>query len=935
MLNFCGTTFCQIISQQGNWSELPTEFRNTDQTLLKKLKLILENHGSTTSSDLLPQAVRVNQATVMATHLIINLDFGPSDENLIQSEQQLELLSRLVDLNSDWLSPGIKHIHFNTDVAGKPVALSSLLNIPPVPDKADDRQSIASSQAPTSRIGSVTDLSEKTLFISQAHGWIDYDDFRQWSTQRGITHDIVEDFVNAEGINQYLLQYLHNAGAEVFTLRERDLNTNMVIVDDGDGLNHPNNGTYQEIGDSTWFANSGANGFANFQAPYTSNNDPFRDNGGSDRVITTSPTETARAVWIPMVQQSGHYDVYVSYSGIGNRASDARYTVRHGGIDTHFEVDQTKHRYVWNFLGNFYFTAGGDHAVILSNQSAQPGTTVSADAVRLGGGMGDVTGEHHNELSSHPRWEEGARTWTQYQGASSSVYLSGDVAARSRFADWEHYSNEDSVYVSWHSNAATGNARGTSSYIYSSNPPDGTYDPNQSHPGSAELQTAIHDELINDIRTGWDSNWVDRGKRSAYFGEVNPNHNDEMPAVLLEMAFHDNVDDANALRHPQFRQLAARAIYQGIVKYFAERDGLTYTLLPEPPTHLQVTSPASGELLIQWQAPLVDGLNLAGDAAVDYLVYLSSDGKNFDNGTVVNGLSLHLSDLSPGVIHYVKVRARNPGGLSLPSETLASRIAYENESRVLVVNGFDRLNSGQLIYQNMPDIGGFVDRMYLSQMNTFDYIIQHGQAIHEAGVGFDSISNELIDDQLFAIHAQTYPVTLWMLGEESSLGETLGTNEQDRISQYLTGGGQLFISGAEIAWDLDFLGSQSDQNFYHNTLLTAYVADAASNHQASGVAGSPFAQLSQVQFDDGTGNTYAVEFADVLSPMLGANDCLTYASSGSACTYADTGVYRVIHLGFPFETITSAAVRNDLMGEAMNFFLVPYFSDVIFADGFN
>jgi len=932
---FCNTSFCQIIAQQGNWSDLPRAWHNTNLTLVEKLKLILENQGTTTSSDLLPTAVRVKHAAVIASHLIIKLDFAHADEEWTLSEPQLEQLSRLIDLNSEWLAPDIKHIHFSTDVAGKSVSLSSLLNIPPVPDKADDMRSMAYSHAPISSNGSVTDLSEKTLFISQAHGWIDYDDFREWSTQRGITHDIVEDFVNAEGINQYLLQYLHHAGAEVFTLRERDLNTNMVIVDDADGLNHPNNGTYQEIGDSKWFANSGANGFANFQAPYSPTDDPFRDNGGSDRVITTSPTETARAVWTPVIQQSGLYDVFVSYSGIGNRASDAKYTVRHGGIDTQFVVDQTKHRYVWNYLGNFYFVAGGDHAIILSNQSAQSGTTVSADAVRLGGGMGDVMGEYHNVLSGHPRWEEGARTWTQYQGANSSVYQSGDVTARSRFADWEHYSSEDSVYVSWHSNAATGNARGTSSYIYSSNPPDGTYDPNQSHPGSADLQTAIHDELINDIRSGWDINWVDRGKRSAYFGEVNPNHNDEMPAVLLELAFHDNASDADALRHPQFRKLAARAIYQGIVKYFAARDGLTYTLLPEPPTHLQITSPATGELHVQWQAPLVDGLNLAGDAAVDYLVYFSADGKNFDNGTVVNGLSLHLTGLTPGEIHYVKVKARNPGGLSLATETLASRVAYENETRVLVVNGFDRLNSGQLIYQDMPDIGGFVDRMYLSQMNTFDYIIQHGQAIHEAGVGFDSISNELIEDELLDIDATTYPVTLWILGEESSLGETLSVSEQAQIVQYLIGGGQLFISGAEIAWDLDFLGSQVDQDFYQNTLLTAYVADAANSHQASGVAGSPFSQLSQLEFDDGTGDSYAVEFADVLSPMPGANSCLVYVSSGSACTYADTGVYRFIHLGFPFETITHAGLRNDMMSEAMNFFLVPYFSDVIFADGFN
>ncbi|WP_223789284.1 N-acetylmuramoyl-L-alanine amidase [Marinicella meishanensis] len=921
------TVQAQIIAQQGQFSDHP-ETNQASATLLEQTQMLLENHGLRDQSDLLPAGTRVTAAALLGEDLIITLAPPKNwlDEGL--NEATLDQLSRLLDLNLDWLAPTASRIHLNVWHGGQKVALSNFLNIQPVPNKPDDTSIRVHSS------GTATDLSDKTLFISQAHGWIDYDDFRQWSTQRGITHDIVEDFVNAEGINQYLLQYLAGAGAEVFTLRERDLNTQMVIVDDADGNSFPANGSYQEIGDASWFSDSGANGFANFQAPYSASNDPFRDNGGSDRLITTNPTETAQAVWTPVITESGHYDVYVSYSGIGNRPHDARYTVRHGGLESTVLVDQTKHRYVWNHLGNFYFTAGGDHAIRLSNQSAAAGTTVSADAVRIGGGMGDILGQYHTVLSGHPRWEEGARTWTQYQGASASVYAGGDVSARSRFADWEHYSSEDSVYVSWHSNAATGNARGTSSYIYSANPPDGTYDTTQAHPGSAELQTAIHEELINDIRGAWDSNWTDRGKRSAYFGEVNPSHNDEMPAVLLEMAFHDNAQDADALRHPQFRRLAARAIYQGIVKYFATRDGLSYTLLPEPPTHLQVTSTTPGELTIDWQAAATDNQDLGGDAADDFLVFLSTDGKNFAPGIPAASNGLQLTGMPPGQVQYVQVKARNAGGVSLPTETLAARVAHANESRVLVVNGFDRLNSGQLIYQNMPDIGGFVDRMYLSQMNTFDYIIQHGEAIDESGVGFDGISNELIEDALWALNPTEHAAVFWILGEESSLGETLNASEQLALNNYLSAGGKLFISGAEIAWDLDFLGNAADQDFYHNTLKTTYSADDANTFTADGLPGSPFAHLSNLLFDDGTGPTYRVEFPDVISPINGSSACLEYLGQQTACTYVDTGTYQVIHLGFPFETIVAAAGRHDLMAAALDYFAVPHFSDLIFASAF-
>ncbi len=159
--------------------------------------------------------------------------------------------------------------------------------------------------------------------------------------------------------------------------------------------------------------------------------------------------------------------------------------------------------------------------------------------------MGDIQGEFHATLSGHPRWEEGARYFTQYQGANSSVWGAGDVSGRSRFAAWENLGGiEDSIYVSWHSNAFDTTARGTSSYIYSANPPDGSYDPTQAVAGSAPLMNAIHDEMVNDIRAGWDPAWQNRGYKSAYFGEINPSNNSEMPSTLLEVAFHDNATDA-------------------------------------------------------------------------------------------------------------------------------------------------------------------------------------------------------------------------------------------------------------------------------------------------------------------------------------------------------------------------------------------------------
>ena len=56
-----------------------------------------------------------------------------------------------------------------------------------------------------------------------------------------------------------------------------------------------------------------------------------------------------------------------------------------------------------------------------------------------------------------------------------------------------------------------------------------------------------------------------------------------------------------------------------------------------------------------------------------------------------------------------------------------------------------------------------------------------------------------------------YLIVDYILGEESTADETYSSTEQTLISNYLKQGGRLFVSGAEIAWDLDYRGSTTDK----------------------------------------------------------------------------------------------------------------------------
>lgn len=898
---------------------------------------------ATTGVDrLLPAEAEILEVRLEKQDLLVVFELPMNFLSHRIDDELLERLSRQLDLGLVTHAPEFRHLHLLVSDPENPdrhFSLASFIETEPVPVKEADT-ALTTDAPPRQRTnGGPYPLSDKVLFISQAHGWIDYDNDSAWQTQRGITNGIVEDFVNAEAINQYLLQYLENAGAFVFPLRERDLNTSMVIVDDGDGTDHPGNGLYVESGDGGLFSASGQAAFANFHAPYGSTTDPFRDTGGSDRLMTTAATETARATWVAVIPESGSYDVWVSYTRDGAaRASDAHYVVNHSGGETHLRINQELHGWVWVHLGRFHFEAGADAgfaSVALINDSSEVGDTVSADGIRFGGGFGDVLGPHHAITSGHPRWDEGAQPWVQFMGAPSSVYSGGDVTARSRFAAWEHYAVEDSVYLSWHSNAFDGTVRGTSSYIYSSNPPDGTYDAGQSAAGSPELQEAVHDEIINDLRGGWEAGWTDRGYRSAYFGEINPSHNNEMPSVLLEVAFHDNATDAAALADPQFRRLLARSIYQGIVKYFADRDGEPVNLLPEPPLAPFARSDAAGELSVSWLASPTDAGGVLGDAATSYRIALSDNGSGFDEGIEVTGTSAILTGLEPGAIIYLHITALNAGGQSLPTETLAVRVRRTaGEPRLLLVSGFDRLDRYLLVEQYEGDLGGTVDRLFLDRMNTFSYLVEHAEALRSSDLAFDSCSNDAIIDGRVQLEPSTWPALIWELGEESTVDETFNSDEQAAILSFLAGGGMLLTSGAETAWDLDYNGSVDDRLFYRQSLGARYVADDAGTYEVSGVAGSVFDGVGPFFFDDGTQGSFQAQYPDVIDPEGVSTTCMVYGTGGGAATCRNDGISKVVTMGFPFETVFPAAIREVVMQRVLDFFGFDFSAVEIFSDGF-
>jgi hypothetical protein len=335
------------------------------------------------------------------------------------------------------------------------------------------------------------------------------------------------------------------------------------------------------------------------------------------------------------------------------------------------------------------------------------------------------------------------------------------------------------------------------------------------------------------------------------------------------------------------------------------------SLVPQKPKSFGIISEGDNELKV-----ILD----EDPVASRYIVYPSDDGVNFDPPIVGNSNVIRVTNLPANRLYYIKIAAENSFGTSPESEVLSIITAGESNTKVLIVNGFDRSSEG----------------------NTYNFVRQHSEALMNKGVLFESATNEAVLDGI--VNLQDYAAVDYILGDESTADETFSDAEQLIIIDYLKNGGKLFVSGSEIAWDLDWKGSASDKSFIHNFLKMEYVADApggtaGTHYNAIGISGTPFNDIPLFSFDDGTHGTIDVDYPDVVKGINGSSLCLLY--DGFAASYGGAGTYfngmfnggtsegKIISLGIPFETIYPEEIRNSLMSKIIDFFDVPTSVEIV------
>ena len=612
---------------------------------------------------------------------------------------------------------------------------------------------------------SASNLYGRHVAVWPSHGWYYEGRFDRWEWQRARLFQTVEDIFPMSFVVPYLAPMLERAGAFVHMPRERDVQPSEVIVDN-DGhlitarpdLTPADNqaaspdslagNRYLEVAEAEEAWRTGHNpGFLPLDTLRTEN--PFKR--GTHRVTLTSTTPTASIEWIPHVPEAGDYAVHVAYGLTENPTDDAHYIIHHSGGTSHVRVNQQMMSGTWVYLGTYPFQAGRNPnagRVVLTNESAGAGRTLSADAVRFGGGMGSVV--RGGQLSGRPRFTEGARYYMQYAGFPDTLVYNVTETLndyvddyRSR-AEWVGYlrgaplgPNKDrdvrglgvpiDVSLAFHTDAGVTRSDSTvgTLMIYSSTGMEGERDfpSGFSRFANRDLGDVMQTQIVEDIRALYDSTWTRRAIWDRDYSEaVRPN----VPGVLLELLSHQNFADMRFGLDPRFRFDVSRAIYKSMVRFMADQYGFDPVIQPLSPDHVQARWEGNA-IRVSWQA-VEDPLEPS--ASPDrFLVYTRTDTSGFDSGRLVDGTEFLFRGAEAGTVYGFRVAAVNAGGESAPSETVAAARTASGQETALIVSAFDRVSAPGVF--EAGHFGGFagwidegvpdgMDLSYIGEQYDFD-----------------------------------------------------------------------------------------------------------------------------------------------------------------------------------------------------------------------
>lgn len=560
-------------------------------------------------------------------------------------------------------------------------------------------------------------LDGRFIALWQSHGKYYDEDSDSWLWQRAKVHRTCEDMFTQSFVIPFLMPMLENAGAYVMTPRERDVNHLEYVADNDRSFDGDRTGELRRLGkysEQGQWSDAGT-GFADTKQLYSITDNPFTM-GSARQSSCKGAKATASANWTMDIERRGSYAVYVSYKTLPESCTAAHYTVRHLGGTTEFTVNQKRGGGTWIYLGTFEFGEGS--CVVTLDNSGKNGEIVTADAVRIGGGMGKVARgpEHGKEHGSGmPSYMEGALYSMTWAGAGTEITREWPKDYTNDFADrgpWTEMMYKEKnipfdLSLAFHTDA--GAAQGDSIVgtlaIYTLMA-DGSrkFLNGGSRDACRLLAEYVQDQVCSDVRADFNPEW---NRRMLWNRSYSESRTSGVPGMILELLSHQNFEDMRYGQDPAFRFGVSRAVYKGILKFLADFYGTDYVVQPLPVHGFTVSFSKNGNAHLSWEA--TDDPKEPTANATGYIVYTRIDDGPFDAGQETRSNSLDLP-VKPGHIYSYKVEAFNDGGKSFPSEILAIGKPSELMSRpVLIVNNFTRASAPY--WYHSDNVAGFDARM--------------------------------------------------------------------------------------------------------------------------------------------------------------------------------------------------------------------------------
>lgn len=640
-------------------------------------------------------------------------------------------------------------------------------------------------------------LDGANIAVWQSHGWYFEPKLNRWEWQRARIFQTVEDLYTQSYVMPFLMPMLENAGAYVMSPRERDVNRTEIIIDNDNS--EFSQGKFTTRGK---FKKSAIPGFAYNRSELHNGDNPFREGSAVKTATSGKEDSDASATWSAAIPQDGTYAVYVSYTSEPNATENAHYRIHTAAGAKDFRVNQTMGGGTWIYLGHFPFNAGEETALVELLNDGKQGKTVSADAVKIGGGMGNVARivkeplddiDYEYTLSGYPRFTEGARYFLQWAGAPDSVFTPSDYvndyrddySCRGLWVNWlaggssmlpdaEGLKIPVDLSFAFHSDAGTtmnDSIIGTLGIYCTTGDKTGN---GSSRLASRDLTDLVMTQITEDVRAGFEPNWTRRGMWDKSYHEA---RSPQVPAMLLELLSHQNLADMSYGLDPAFRFTVSRAIYKAMLKFIAHRDNRPYIVQPLPVRAFAITKENTDNYRLTW-SETVDSLESTATPTFYIIEERTGDGV-FKFAAKVESPEYNVT-VTDSDIHSYRIIAGNNGGVSFPSEVLA--LCNRPGEPVTIVNGFTRVSAPDRF--DSGDIAGFYDTRdhgvpyvqdisFIGSMfefrrdipwmdddaagfgasranyedkviagNTFDYVYIHGEAIAAAGRPFVSSSVE-------------------------------------------------------------------------------------------------------------------------------------------------------------------------------------------------